>query len=165
MGKNKKKELRDLVCDVYRDTRTVELMDEFEGYAENSIPYDRLIINGFTGFTKIGLIRCKYIIIRMKSDEETVGDVTFTKLKTGNCNKLTQYIREQVETKLKDWDKNKIEIKLDKPYLLRAQNSYNREGYGWEWDWTDGLGTYVEGTEYGETTKYGIVGVIVSEYP
>ena len=39
-------------------------------------------------------------------------------------------------------------------YAYITQNSHNRTEYGWEWDWTDGLGSYTEGTYYGETIDY-----------
>lgn len=164
--KEKQKEPRDLIRNVYKTTRTLELMDEFEGYSKNnSEPYDRLIINGYTGYTKLGNITCQYIIKRMSYKDKVVGNVTFTNLKNGKCDDLKKYITEQIESKIKSlaYDE-RIEIELDTPYLLRAQYSRNREGYGWEWDWSYGVGTYTEGTEYGETTKYGIVGVRVSKH-
>ena len=58
-------------------------------------------------------------------------------------------------------DKNRF-YRFSKPFLLRAQNSLNRTGYGWEWDWSGGYGDYIEGTLYGETTNYYFVGVYVT---
>lgn len=166
--KEKLKKLKgDLIKNVYKTTKTVDLLDEFEGigkHADNGF-YERLIITGFTGHTKLGYITCQYIIKRMSYENETVGDVTFTELKNGKCTGLKKYVTEQIENKIKSMSYDeRVEIDLDMPYLLRAQNSKNREGYGWEWDWSYGVGSYTEGTYYGETTRYGIVSIRVSKY-
>ena len=161
---------KDLVRNVNNNTKTTDLLDEFEaiGKYKDKEPYERLIVNGYyhghhSG--KLGFISIKYIIKRMKFEDEVIGDVTFTKLKTGKCEELHKYVITQIEDKVKSLSHDeKIEIELDVPYLLRAQNSRNREGYGWDWDWSYGIGSYTEGTYYGETTKYGIVGVQVQTF-
>ena len=51
-----------------------------------------------------------------------------------------------------------MKIKFEKPYLLRAQNSNNRTGYGNEYY---GYDLVYQGTLYGETTNYAFVGVIL----
>lgn len=54
-------------------------------------------------------------------------------------------------------------IPLEYPVHLRAQGSHNRTGYGWEWDWTDGYGDYIEGTFYGETTDFYITHILLKQ--
>ena len=72
------------------------------------------------------------------------------------------YISQQISDDVIDKYLGKRELFcFDKPYHLRAQNSLNRTGYGWEWDWSGGIGDYIEGTQYGETTDYGFVGVYI----
>lgn len=46
------------------------------------------------------------------------------------------------------------------PILLRAQNSQSKTGYGWEWSWNCLVS---EGTLYGETTGYPIVGCVIDK--
>ena len=38
--------------------------------------------------------------------------------------------------------------------------SVNQTGYGWEWDWSNGCGDYIEGTYYGEVTTFFVIGFI-----
>lgn len=163
----KVKTTRDLIKNICKSTKTMALLDEFEGIGKyvDKEAYDRLIITGFTGYTKLGNITCQYIIKRMDYEDETVGNITFTELKNGKCTGLKKYVTEQIENKIKSMSYDeRVEIDLDMPYLLRAQNSKNREGYGWEWDWSYGVGSCTEGTYYGETTRYGIVGIRVTKY-
>ena len=54
-------------------------------------------------------------------------------------------------------------IPLEYAVKLRAQTSRNRQGYGWEWDWSGGIGSYTEGTLYGETTDFYISHILVKK--
>lgn len=47
---------------------------------------------------------------------------------------------------------------FDRPFILGGQTSKNRTGYGWQW-FSDG--SYIEGTLYGEVTRFMVVGFIV----
>ena len=148
---------------IYNDTRTIDLLDEFEGIGDNhpyvyemlEIPSALYIWKGCTSLT-ISLIvkRCRA--------SECVGDITFTEYKQDKTADLEKYVSQQITDDIVEEYKGKREIfYFDKPYHLRAQNSSNRTGYGWEWDWSGGIGDYVEGTMYGETTDYGFVGVYI----
>lgn len=55
-------------------------------------------------------------------------------------------------------------IFFDNPISINAQSSKNRTGFGWIWDWEYGNGSYIEGTFYGETSQFPIVGYIAKRY-
>lgn len=65
---------------------------------------------------------------------------------------------------LKKYDNLKIKegqkVQFDTPLPLGAQTYANQTGYGWEWDWSNGYGSYTEGTYYGEVTTFLIIGFI-----
>ena len=137
----------ELVVYVDSDTKTVDILDRFEGYGEyKGLPaYKRIVISNPKCSELIGYKWIGYnLVIERSNSTEYVGDITFTEFKQKNDDGLREHIR---------------------PYLLRAQNSSNRVGYGWQWDWSGGYGDYIEGTEYGETTNYVFSGAyITSEY-
>lgn len=157
-------EKRDLYAYVCKETSTLRVMDEFEGI--NDKPYDRLIIKNLHKANIAGKYLCNYhlIIERLSYDKvrDAEGNITFTEFKN-NPNPVYGYIAKILE---KLFDSNKRLLKKKKlyfkrPYLLRAQSSMNRTGYGWDWDWSGGYGNYTEGTFYGETNNYGFVGIII----
>lgn len=160
----KEKIPRDLVTYVFEDTRTVELMDRFEGIIGNK-PYDRLIIKSAMYISINGAYENITLVIERSRHRDYQGDITFTKFKKGEYSDLKQYICEQLKrVSIQDYKETGKMYKFDKPYLLRAQNSRNRTGYGWEWDWSDPYDPMVtEGTLYGETTNYVFTGVYMGE--
>ena len=156
----------ELVECVFDNTRTVDLLDKYEGIGEQKkVIYKRLVIeNGkYSRWTEEGMVSFNLVIERGRGNDY-VGDVTFTAFKKDETYGLRKHIEEEVtEDVIKLYkDKNRF-FRFSKPYLLRAQNSSNRTGYGWEWDWSGGYGNYTEGTLYGETTNYFFVGVYVTE--
>lgn len=102
------------------------------------------------------------------SDQDGFNDNKFT-WKCTHCNYKNSISKDNLR-KPYEIDDNIITQYVDKdqfyrfstPFLLRAQNSSNRTGYGWEWDWSGGYGDYTEGTLYGETTDYFFVGAYIS---
>ena len=153
----------ELVACVFEDTRTVNLMDRFEGFGEQySKSYQRIVI-------KNGMLFCNYgdpylhLVVERRSNNNVKGDITFTEFKQGETNGLRQHIFEELDHTILDGfcDKD-LFYRFKTGYLLRAQNSKNRSGYGWYWNWKNGVGTYVKGTEYGETTDYVFVGAYIS---
>ncbi len=149
---------------VYDDTRTIELLDKFEGIGEeNPYVYDRLELmnpeylwNDFEPFSV-------YLVIKRCKAQDCVGDITFTKYKKGDTEELRKYILDEITPEIvRKYKGTKSIFYFSKPYHLRAQNSNNRTGYGWEWDWSGGVGSYIEGTLYGETTDYGFVGAYIN---
>ena len=157
----KRVEEEELAVSVYEDTKTIEILDRFEGYKGNTNkPYKRLVVRN--GSRIYGDYYFHYVIERGHK-KEYVGDITFTSFKKNETNDLENHVK----TELKSCD---IKRYLDKdqyfrfkePFHLRAQNSHNRTGYGWDWDWSYGVGSYTEGTFYGETTDYIFSGVYIS---
>lgn len=151
----------ELAVSVYEDTKTIEILDRFEGYKGNTNkPYKRLVVRN--GSRIYGDYYFHYVIERGHK-KEYVGDITFTSFKKNETSDLENHVK----TELKSCD---IKRYLDKdqyfrfkePFHLRAQNSHNRTGYGWDWDWSYGVGSYTEGTFYGETTDYIFSGVYIS---
>lgn len=139
-------------------TRSVPLMDEFENLTKEGFrKYERIVIKN-TIWGKLG--RYHLILARM-SALEYVGDITMTDFKNqrGNYGLLMKHVETEVaKAKEKTVLTKNIEIVFEIPFLLRAQNSSNRTGYGNEYN---GYGLVHEGTLYGETTKYAFVGVVI----
>ena len=160
---NSEHELKgDLYSYVSDTTKTLELMDRFEGRKKSEGPYKRLILQNTENVT-IGEYICEYhlIIERYPDFNHTEGDITFSEFKKEKGRSVYNYCSNQLREALKTNGnilKNK-EFYFIKPYYLRAQNSGNREGYGWAWDWSGGVGIPDEGTYYGETDDYAFVGV------
>lgn len=153
---------RDLVTFIFDDTRTVDLMDKFEGLSGEK-PYERLIIKRALSVRVGTKFEFVDLVLERSRNRDYQGNITFTEFKKGNIGDLKRYVQSQFS---EDDVAGCLEtggIKLfNKPYLLRAQNSRNRSGYGWEWDWSNPYSPSVmEGTFYGETTNYVLVGAYV----
>lgn len=149
---------RDLEVLITPSSKTVRIMDEFEGDSTNQKEgYDRIILkNRFIVFTEQYVITYRLIIERYKRG--TVGDITFSAFKGDKGYEVYKHADSEIKSAIK---KNKSiikysEIQFEHPYYLRAQNSGNRTGYGWEW-W--GQDVCFEGTEYGETSDYCFSGI------
>ena len=157
--------IEEFIVNVYDTTKTIDLLDKFEGIGrEEKIAYKRLVIgNGrYTRFSKVGTI-CFHLVIERGRGNDYVGDITFTQFKKGETYELHKYMEQEITDEIIEQYKDKnVFYKFSKPYLLRAQNSSNRTGYGWEWDWSGGYGDYIEGTLYGETTNYFFAGAYIS---
>ena len=158
-GHEPKGDLYSYVSDM---TKTLELMDKFEGKKKFKRPYKRIILQN-TETATIGDYLCEYhlIIERYPDFKHTEGDITFSEFKREKGRSVYNYCSSQLREALKingNILKNK-EFYFIKPYYLRAQNSGNRQGYGWVWDWSGGVGIPNEGTYYGDTDDYAFVGV------
>ena len=136
---------------IFDDTKTLDLMDRFEGKT-GGVAYMQLVLRNIA-FLKIGK-GYEYIslVVERSKDDRYLGDITFTKLKKGETKDLYDFIQDKITKEVVLEYKNKNnEYRFDTPYLFRAQNSSNRSGYGW------GYG----GTQYGETTAYVFVGAYI----
>lgn len=154
-------EERTLEIYITEKTKTVSIMDEFERITESGFrKYDRMIIKSFVWVPDVGF--CQMVLERMPRKEEYVGDITMTDFKKHNDDELRSYINSEMKYYKKN---NKCQkgdyIPFRKPYLLRAQNSTNRTGYGNEYN---GYGLVYQGTLYGETTNYAFTGFVLAEY-
>lgn len=158
----------ELIQYIFDTTKTIDLLDKFEGYGQDApIRYRRIVIENcnYRNYS-IGHGVGFNLVIERGRGSDYVGNVTFTEFKKGEAYELSRYIEEEITEEIinKYVDTDQF-YRFTKPYLLRAQNSSNRTGYGWEWDWSGGYGDYTEGTLYGETTNYFFVGAyITSDY-
>lgn len=155
-NRNEKHEIRVLRKEIYSDTKSLAVMDEFDGVGPNNKErYDRLVLWREW--------RSYEVVIERGKAENPAGEITFTKYKKGEDSVLRDFISSQATREELRKYVNKEEVfYFSKPFLFRAQNSLNRSGYGWNWDWSDQDNPIVmEGTLYGETNDYLIVGIYV----
>lgn len=142
---------KELIWSIAADIQSVPLMDQFEKRDEQgNRVYDRIVVRrGFYFWNGDLTATGDYVIERLRSGESATGNITFTEFKQGKTSALTSYTEKQVLAHLDELrDGGSHLLKFDVPYLFRAQTSYNRLYGGWK-----------NGTLYGETTRYGIVGV------
>ena len=148
---NEKRIKKLLEATVCNDTRTVDLMDRFEGYKAD-VSYLQLILRNIVCLNIGGKYEYISLVVERSKDHRYIGNITFTELKQGETKDLYSFLRNQISEEVvsayKDTDE---EFRFNTPYLFRAQNSSNRSGYGW------GYG----GTQYGETTAYVFVGAYI----
>lgn len=158
---------KDLLIYVTEGTKTIELMDKFEGfYTFDGVPYKRIVFKNIYECNLEKLI-CRFhlVIERILPESKKEGNITFSEFKKTKGFPVLQYANKMIREEFKrnrDFI-NQKKFYFNTPYYLRAQNSTNRQGYGWEWDWSDGYGTFEEGTYYGETSDYGFVCIIIED--
>ena len=149
---------------VSRTTKSIELLDEFEGIGEcNDTIYERIILDNVWGGYSLDEKHFHYrLVVERRNNRECIGNITFTEFKKGKFSHLLGHINKNVsEEIIKEYSQSDKIFYFDKAFLLRAQNSRNRTGYGWIWDWSDGIGRPYEGTFYGETSSYIFAGIII----
>lgn len=148
---NERKIRKLLETSVFNDTRTVDLMDRFEGYGED-VSYLQLVLRNIACLNIGGNYEYISLVVERSKDHRYIGNITFTELKQGATKNLYAFLRTQIsEDVISTYKDTNEEFRFDTPYLFRAQNSSNRSGYGW------GYG----GTQYGETTAYVFVGAYI----
>lgn len=159
-----KMEGRTLRTVINKDSKTLKIMDAFEGRDRES--FDRiLVMNGIDSYVKcrngkVRKVTYQYVIERPKRGTAKVGKIVMSNFKYGHNEELSQYVftqlkRPEAETYI---DKDEV-FYFDVPYGLEAQYSGNREGYGSYYEWGNSVW---EGTYYGETTSYVIAGVMIT---
>lgn len=153
-----KKEEEELLVHITSRTRTIELVNRFEGIGSDTV-YKRIILSNIYYFNSE---RCRLVIERA-NHREFAGETTFTQFKQGNATALSMYVESSITDEVvKKYSGKKRIFYFEKPFKLKAQNSTNRQGYGTVWDWSGGVGTVLyEGTKYGETTDYAFVGAYI----
>lgn len=155
---NRPREQKELLRRLYRDTPTVQIMDEFESLTqEGYCKYERLVL--LSSFYHCGTY-FSYVVER-RNGRECFGDITMTELKKEEYWELLQYAKETIDRHNKRKKTTRFHsgtvIYFKKPYRLRAQTSSNRTGYG---NYYEGYDLVIEGTLYGDTTDYVILGVM-----
>lgn len=168
--------MKELHIKLFDTSRTLKLMDEFDGIdEENKIIYDRLVIYNENLLGHIGknkVFNYALIIERGKS-QKVVGSITMTDLKSGYLKPyvsitksegsknvlLKEHIENEVtESVYNEYVDSGTPYLFSVPYKLKAQNSRNRSGYG---NIYNGDILVYEGTKYGETSSYLIIGVYI----
>lgn len=160
---------RTLSCKLYRDTRTVALLDQFESRnADGTKTYETLLLKD------VFCIKYEnhlwWVGLQLKRKPQNVecvdSSLTFTKLKkdilehvfseaTPDSYRIIQAVFSCISLIPNFADIPNVSVQFDKPVKFNAQNSSNRCGYGNRY-WRDEL--VHEGTLYGETTDYMFVG-------
>ena len=168
--------MKELHIKMFDTSRTLKLMDEFDGIGEgNKIIYDRLVIYNENLLGSLGehkVFNYALIVERGKCPN-AVGSITMTDFKSSYLNPFI-YVSKSEDSKtilLKEHIENEVTESVyneyvdsgkaylfSVPYRLKAQNSINRSGYG---NIYKGDVLVYEGTKYGETSSYLIVGVYI----
>ena len=148
---------RTITTYISKTSTTIDIMDRFEDKNEKGFKkYVRMVVENIYYYNSDYSFN---LIIERKGNRTTVGSITMTNFKQGYTRSLIAHAKEEIR---KATEENKLqlhdgkEIMFSSPYLLRAQNSSNRTGYG---NIYNGESLIYEGTLYGETTSYAFVGV------
>lgn len=163
--KTGKKIIDELVTYISNDTRSINLLDKFEGYGDDKPVYRRIVIANtkYAWDLRLKSMAGINLVIERSRNHDYVGNITFTEFKQDRDYDLRNFLINEITDAVAEKYLNKDGFyRFSKPYHLRAQNSTNRTGYGWEWDWSGGYGDYTEGTLYGETTDYVFVGAYIT---
>lgn len=166
LNNQSKEDVSQLIKNFSPKLKSIELMDEFEegGYLQ-------LIIRDYP-FDRWNSTYRYHLVIernnkRFPNYVKLVGDgVTFSQLKTKKAEELNEEFDIQItdNKKIEYLDSEKI-LYFWSPIKLRAQNSGNRTGYGTIYDWSYSKNQpSFQGTLYGETTDYKIVGLYIAGY-
>ena len=149
---------------LFPDTKTLEIMDE---YTMSDKKF--LIIKQHFYLADIKE-SASLVIAKSRILTEKTNDVlTMTNLKvsydsriSASCLKYCNERFQELFTELVKIQSKKRKIgkvvPFEKPCILGGQTNRNRIGYGWEYNGSD---LVYEGTLYGETTKFLIIGVII----
>lgn len=153
---------------VYKDSRTLRIMDEFESEdSEHNKRYTSLELSDIFCVMYCGMLyRVSLIVQRKPKEQQCVSSsLTFTDLKkrlserifTLNDEDSYEIVSELFKGIRQNWksDASNIEVVFPIPVQFNAQNSSNRSGYGNKYY---GEELVSEGTLYGETTDYMFVG-------
>ena len=145
-----------MTCSLFPETKTTPLMDMFATDQKKDFLVLRMVIYG------------KDIVITKRQPGIKIANVeapTMTELKTWRNRRTTPERMEPLLAEIRKYNnmglKHGDKIQFDTPLPLGGQTYANQTGYGWEWDWTDGIGSCTEGTFYGEVTTFFIIGFIV----
>lgn len=151
-----------------KTTSTTPIITEFCKHKE----YEFLILNA--NMTLPSYKSFSYIVIRANTTiTGMVANIpTMTEIKSVSGKSISgvniprmQFLKEHIleVVKRNAITKSKQIIPLLEPCPIGGQSDSNQEGYGWEWDWSDGIGDYYEGTYYGEMTGFSVIGIQINE--
>lgn len=155
------------------DIKTLKLMDEFETLNDDMTKkYDTLLLDRVIYIYKDSIYKCGLYIQRMPIEMKTAKEkeyiestMTFTDFKKyvaerefpmRECDYSLQRVITESIPYVNFRDNSSKDYFFQFPVQFNAQNSSNRTGYGSEY--IGGCCVY-EGTLYGETTTYMVVGL------
>ena len=154
-----------MVVHLYKDTKTTPIMDEFQQSDKSFLVFDKIFSIG-KNWTKVSLVVVKdrwntYCInsgLTMTDLKKESGRV----IREGYTNHNRESDRfftlanelERASTKMTD---NNSRIPFDNPIRLGGQTYANQSGYG---SYYEGEFQVTQGTLYGETTGFIIIGII-----
>ena len=101
----------ELITCINYDTKTVNLLDRFEGFDKQGFVYKRIVIkNPIFKVYYHNLTVNYHLVIERRSELDYVGDITFTRLKKGDTNELNQHIKSEITNDIinKYIDKNRF---------------------------------------------------------
>lgn len=151
-----------------KTTSTTPIITEFCKHKE----YEFLILNA--NMTLPGYKSFSYIVIRANTIiTGTVANIpTMTEIKSVSGKSISgvniprmQFLKEHIleASRHNSVIKSNQIIPLSEPCPIGGQSDSNQEGYGWEWDWSNGIGDCYEGTYYGEMTGFSVIGIQINE--
>lgn len=136
-------------------TKTTPIMDNFY----NDKQKDFLVFRGVFYNKDLVIIRGQNNV-----SAKDVPSLTMTELKTYNSKHCTPERMYPLLEEIKKYNNSKLKhgqrVQFDKPIPLGGQTYANQTGYGSIWNWSYGIGSCIEGTYYGEVTKFLIIGFI-----
>lgn len=145
-----------MTCILFPETKTTPLMDMFANDQKKDflvlqcvLPYDLVITKRQPGIKIANVEAPTMTELKTWRNKRTIPE---------RMEPLFAEMRKYYDMDLKHGDK----IQFDTPLPLGGQTYANQTGYGWEWDWADGIGSCTEGTFYGEVTTFFIIGFIVN---
>ena len=129
---------------IYDNTRTTDLMSEFEGPG-----YDYLVIGNYESTMYKGRLWEYHFIIEEKWAHDFYGkSITMTQFRRNYCSELKNYAKEQLHRFLDANDDltpdSMAEVWFEKPCRLRAASWYHT---------------------WGDTNYYAFTGVLIVRYP
>lgn len=146
-------------------TTTPILTDYCDSDKEFLVLNARMYLKGFDSFSYI-VIRNNMLIkesnknIPTMSELKSVSNKALSLVTIPRMQHMIEYIQQAVEA-CNDIRRNQI-IPLSKPCTIGGQTESNKLGYGWEWDWLFGVGSCIEGTNYGEMTGFSVIGIQIN---
>ena len=81
-----------LEAGIYDDTRTVDLMDRFEGFGKDTA-YVQLVLRNIVCINIEGDYEYLSLVVERSKDYRYVGNITFTELKQGQTRDLYSFLR------------------------------------------------------------------------
>lgn len=152
---------------IKRNTNTTPIITEFCKSDKEFMVLDAgMITTGYKKFSYI-IVRSNKKIVVIQKNVPTMSEIKSVSNKyINNVDILRmQYLKNHIidaVNKYNNLTPNLI-IPLSEPCPVGGQSDFDQTGYGWEWDWSCGIGDYIEGTYYGEMTGFSVIGIKINQ--